>query len=364
MDCPRIPEMSYREFSARLHEQVMASRIPLSPTVEITERCNLRCAHCYINRPAADRKVRKRELSFSGWARIIDELTAEGSLWLLLTGGEPLLHPDFRDIYTHAKKRGMIITLFTNGTLISPEMADFLEDLPPFSVEITVYGRTQGTYEAVTGVPGSYEKCLRGIDLLLDRKVRLELKTVAMTLNAHELGDLKAWAKNLGSTFRFDPVLSSRLDGGRAPVAVRLPLEEVVKLDLQDEERMRNWRRYLDKFLSQPRSDRLYYCGAGVNSCHVDSYGQLFICIMSRAVGYDLTAGSFREGWVDFLPKLRRLKIREDYPCNRCNLNILCEQCPGWALVESGDPETPVDYLCRLAHLRAQAFGIVTASNT
>ena len=92
----------------------------------------------------------------------------------------------------------MIINLFSNGTLITPDLADFLRDVTPFQVEITVYGRTRETYEAVTRVPGSYERCLRGIDLLMARRIPLALKTVVMTINAHELWDLKTWAEGLG----------------------------------------------------------------------------------------------------------------------------------------------------------------------
>jgi MoaA/NifB/PqqE/SkfB family radical SAM enzyme len=73
-------------------------------SAEVTARCNLRCAHCYINLPADDRAARQRELSLQDWRRIIDEIVAEGCLWLLFTGGEPLVRPDFPDIYLHAKK--------------------------------------------------------------------------------------------------------------------------------------------------------------------------------------------------------------------------------------------------------------------
>jgi radical SAM protein with 4Fe4S-binding SPASM domain len=359
MECPHIPEIPYREFSERLHIQGVNLRLPLGASMEVTARCNLRCAHCYINRLAGDREAQKWELSFKEWSRLLDEMAGEGCLWLLLTGGEPLLRPDFRDIYRYAKKRGMIVTLFTNGTLITPELADFLQDWPPFAVEISVYGRTKATFEAVTRVPGSYEKCLRGIDLLLARQMPLALKTTVMTLNAHELWDLKAWAEGLGVRFRYDPEINARLDGGQEPVALRLSPEEVVEFDLRDEARLQDWQRYWERFGRPPDSDYLYTCAAGIASFHLDSYGQMQICMLSRTLSYDLLRGSFRQGWLEFIPRLRQQKPQGDYPCGRCALIKLCDQCPGWASLESGDPETPVTYLCRITHLRAEILGIV-----
>ncbi len=201
-------------------------------------------------------------------------MSAAGALWLFFTGGEPLLRPDFGDIYLAAKRAGLLITLFTNGTLITPETADFLHDLRPFAVEITVYGLTQATYEQVTRAPGSHERCFRAIDLLLDRGVPLVLKTSVMTLNVHELWDLQQWAESLGVTFRFDAVINARLDGGKNPVDVRLAPKEVAALDLKDDRRMSEWREFVKKYLAPPPDpELLFHCGAGLNNFHVDAYG-------------------------------------------------------------------------------------------
>ena len=148
-----------------------------------------------------------------------------GCLWLLYTGGETFLRPDFLDIYTYAKKKGFLITLFTNGTLITPEIADYLAEWRPFSIEVTIYGRTRETYERVTGVAGSYERCLRGIRLLAEQRLPLKLKTMAFSVNRHELDAMKQFAGALGAEFRFDAMLNPRIDcsqepaGGAAPAA-------------------------------------------------------------------------------------------------------------------------------------------------
>lgn len=356
MSCPHIPEMSYREFGERLNSLTADKRLPLVASFDLTERCNLNCVHCYINQSAGDREIRARELDGRQWARILAEAATEGCLFLLLTGGEPLLRPDFQEIYTYAKKLGMLITLFTNGTLITPALADFLRDYPPLQVEITVYGRTLSTYEAVTRTTGAFEKCMRGIELLLARQIPLKLKTMVMTLNAHELWDLKAWAEGLGVQFYYDPVLNPRLDGGKEPLALRLSPEEVVEFDLRDETRLQSWQEFVAKFGKAPESEYLYQCGAGVESAHVDAFGKMHICTMSRSAGFDLTRKPLKAGWDDFLPRLRNQKPRGDYPCGQCALISLCGQCPAWAVMENGDPERAVSYLCRIGHLRAETL--------
>jgi MoaA/NifB/PqqE/SkfB family radical SAM enzyme len=187
--------LNYEDFSLGLHQRVVAQRIPLIGTIEVTRRCPLTCAHCYNNLPMADQGARRSELTYDEHCRILDEITEAGCLWLLYTGGAILARKDFLDIYTYAKQKGLIITLFTNGTLITPRVADYLVQWRPFSVEITLYGRTKETYERLTGIPGSYQRCLQGIRLLMERSLPVKLKTVAVTSNKHEIWDMKRFVE-------------------------------------------------------------------------------------------------------------------------------------------------------------------------
>jgi radical SAM protein with 4Fe4S-binding SPASM domain len=357
MPCPSVPKIRYRELSKQLHDQAGSSRIPITGSVELTARCNLRCAHCYISRPADSGEARQGELSLAAWRRIIDEITAEGCLWLCLTGGEPLLRPDFLEIYTYAKEKGLLIILFTNGTLITPHIADHLAEYRPFVTEISIYGASRKTYEAVTRVPGSYERCLRGIQLLLARGLPLKLKTVLMNLNKHELERMKHWAAELGVPFRYDPLITPKLDGSLEPCSLRVPPEEVVALDLADAQRCQEWQALMQKFTaSLPQPEYLYFCGAGIGAFHLNFRGELCLCLMVRQPAYHLPSGSFREGWDNFMVRMRQQKRQSSIPCTRCELIVLCGQCPGWALLEHGDPEGKVDYLCQIAHLRGASF--------
>ena len=164
MSCINIKKIGYSKFSDHLHEKYSHDNIPLNVGWEITHRCNLKCSHCYI-----DPNANKKELNTDEVYSILDKLADAGCLWLLFTGGEPFMRKDFLEIYTYAKKKGFIITIFTNGTLIDEKAVIHLKRYRPFSIEITLYGATKQTYEKITGVPGSFNNCLKGIRLALDK---------------------------------------------------------------------------------------------------------------------------------------------------------------------------------------------------
>lgn len=354
---------SYGDFSTALHRRSQARRTPVNGTIEITHRCPLACVHCYNNRAMDDAEARRNELTFEEHCRILDEIAEAGCLWLLYTGGEIFVRNDFLDIYTYAKQKGLLISLFTNGTPITPKVADHLSEWRPFSIEITLYGRTRATHERITHAPGSYEQCMRAIHLLLERRLPLKLKTVVMTLNRHELRPMQQFAKEeLGVEFKFDAMINCRLDCSRSPLAVRLGPQEIVELDLADSRRMAEWRRFAERFggLVHPpgRSGELFHCGGGINSFAIDPSGRLGVCAFSRRETWDLRWGSFRDGWEQSLRNVRQKKITRRTKCVACKIKAICGMCPGNGELENGDAEEPVDFLCNVAHRRASALGL------
>jgi radical SAM protein with 4Fe4S-binding SPASM domain len=301
------------------------------------------------------------ELTTAEHFRILDELAETGCLWILFTGGEIFARRDFLDIYTYAKKKGFLITLFTNGTLISPKIADYLVEWRPFAIEITLYGHSKETYERLTGVPGSYDRCLRGIHLLLDRRLPLKLKSVAVSINKHEIGAMKKFAEDLGVGFTFDGMMSPRVDCSQSPLAVRLEPWELVKMDLEDPERVAEWKKFAERFnhvTSLDNDAEVYQCGGGVSGFAIDPLGKMSICVLSHFDTFDLRRGSLREGWEHFLHDVRRKKITRTTKCTSCQIKAMCGMCPANGELENGDPESPVDFLCHVAHLRAKALEI------
>jgi radical SAM protein with 4Fe4S-binding SPASM domain len=352
--------INYGEFSSQLHSRVRSERIPTEAIIEVTRRCPLECAHCYNNLPMADQSAKRSELTYEEHCRILDELAEIGTLWLLFTGGEIFARRDFLDIYTYAKRKGFLVTLYTNGTLLTEKIADYLQEWRPFSIEITLYGRTKETYERLTGIPGSYEKCLRGIQLLKERGLPLKLKTVAVTVNKHEVFEMGRFAEEeLGVEFKYDSLMSPRIDCSDSPLAVRLSAEEVVEFDLADAERQGAWHQ-LAADLQNPVvwGDDVYHCGGGLTSFAVDPEGKMSICVLSHRDVYDLRRGSVVEGWDGFLSKVRSRKMTRPSKCATCQIRASCGMCPANGELENGDPEAPVDFLCEVTHLRTHALGL------
>src|SRR5271168_5609602 len=190
-----MEQLTYGAFSADLHEKQAGKRAPMQVSIEVTRRCPLEGQHCYNNLPMSDEQARGREMPTGEHFRMLDELVEMGCFWLLYTGGEIFARKDFLEIYTYAKKKGFLITLFTNGIMVNEQIADYLVEWPPFAIEITLYGRTRETYEALTAIPGSYDRCLRGIKLLKERGLPLKLKTVATSINKHEIFAMKQFAE-------------------------------------------------------------------------------------------------------------------------------------------------------------------------
>jgi radical SAM protein with 4Fe4S-binding SPASM domain len=360
---------SYSRFSSLIHQKYLGKRAPVEVSIEVTRRCPLECLHCYNNLPMGDQSARQAELTLEEHCKLLDQLVEAGCLWVLYTGGEIFARKDFVQIYKEAKQRGFLITLFTNGTLITEKIADLLVQWRPFAIEITLYGATRETYETLTQVPSSFERCMKGIRLLKERGLPLKLKTVPTTVNRHEIYQMKRLAEEeLGVEFKFDPLINPRIDCSASPLQVRLSPEEVVALDYHDPKRREEYRRLATRELGESGREKrnpnqVYFCGGGVNSCAIDPAGKMTICVISHQDAYDLRSGSFQEGWNTFLLEARTKPKTRRTRCDDCRIQSLCSMCPANGELEMGDPESPVDFLCQVAHLRAYALGMEVPSH-
>ena len=362
-----MEEQKYGDWSLEVHQRLAGKRVPIGGSIELTQRCNNACVHCYNNLAAGDNAALASELSLDEHCRIIDEIVDFGCLWLLLTGGEIFLRRDFLDIYTYAIQKGLLVTLFTNGTLINTATADYLAQLPPFSIEITLYGSTRETYESITRVPGSFDRCLTGIRLLKARSLPLKLKTMAIAQNKREIFDMKRFVeKGLGLEFKFDAMINPRRDCSQSPLEVRLSPVEIVALDLEDPDRMDEWKQFAARLKNSRQGSgqagKLYQCGGGFHSFAIDSFGHLSACTLSGQT-YDLRRGNFKEGWETHLYNLRQTRITRKTKCSECPIRSLCGMCPANSELECREAETPVDFLCQVGHLRSHLLGIDIASH-
>jgi radical SAM protein with 4Fe4S-binding SPASM domain len=354
-NCAHIDWPDDEVFFRDLFGRARAARVPLAGTLELTRRCNLRCVHCYLGPQARVQAAADREMTTAQVLGIIDQVVAAGCLSLLITGGDPLLRRDFAEVYRHARLSGLDVTVFTNGTLVTERTVDLFRDLPPRMVEITLYGATAETYDRIAGVAGAYERCLAGIRMLHDGGIRLGLKTMLMTANGHEFGGIEELARGFGARFRFDPLLTCRLDGGREPLGFRVAPHDAVRLEFADLERCQLWSRFREEHPVIAVSDKVVQCGAAETGFHVDAFGNLQPCLMLGDVSYDLRCGTFAEGWAH-IASVRDVRATAGNRCTACELRPYCGYCPGLLGLESGDPERHSDYLCAMGAERLHAI--------
>jgi radical SAM protein with 4Fe4S-binding SPASM domain len=351
MACAQIPELPLDEFSREVVAKWLENRVPLSGSLELDLRCNLRCLHCY-----RDGEWPSGILTTDEVKRILDEIAAAGTIWILFTGGEIFLRPDFFEIYEHARRLGLRVTLFTNGTTLTERIADTLKEQPPEMVEVSLYGFSQETYEKVTGIPGSRAKCYRGVELLLERGLPVKLKTVVMRTNQHELEAMARYAEGHGVRFKFDAMINPNFNGALVPCNVRMSPEEAVDLEFSIPGRLEEFRRYFED-RKDYRSSRIFSCGAGSRTFHIDPYGQMMMCLLLREPAFSLKERSFVEIWNEMFPPVYNRMRNPDHQCNSCNFVSLCGKCAAWSQMEKGSIESRVEWSCEVGHRRAAKLG-------
>ncbi|MDA0323804.1 MAG: radical SAM protein [Verrucomicrobia bacterium] len=354
-----------QEWLRGLKQRAAHLRVPLRGMLELTSRCNLRCVHCYLGSQDEQHARREEEMSTERVKSLIDEIIKAGCLYLTITGGDPMMRRDFREIYTYARVQGLLVTVFCDAILVTDKILELFKAYPPRMVEVSIYGATAPTYERVTRVPGSFPKALEGIRALIDHGIRVRLKTVLMELNKHEIHEMEGIAVHLGVPFRFDSAIFPCLPQGseeagtendHAPLDLRVSPQEVVDIELASPERRRHWREAYGKASALPETDRLYSCGAGQTSFYVDPYANVSPCLMTSMHRHSLEGTTFRERWDNDLVKIREKKRSPDAKCAVGGMRGLCTACPGANYLETGDENHESEYSRQIAELRYNAI--------
>jgi radical SAM protein with 4Fe4S-binding SPASM domain len=340
-----VPRVGFAEFEKRLLAQAQAHHLPISGSFELTYRCNFECVHCY------EQDVREqRELSTERWCELVDQVADRGCLWLTLTGGEALLHPGFERIYERAIQRGLLVTVFSNGSLLTERIAQLFQRLPPRSVEVTLYGFSPETYARSTGRPRGFELAKAGIERMVRLGVKVQVKTMAFRETAADFAAIRAYSEGLGAGFRYDTVIHAALGGGKGPLAHRLSPEQSVALEATDAEALAQMR---SQHASAPRTDQVYRCGAGRVAFTIAPDGALQLCTLVRSLRFDLSQVDFTEAWDALGREVQRRYSSRDRRCSGCALRHMCGTCPGIGEVEGGDVEASIDHICETTHRRA-----------
>ena len=193
----------------------------MSVLLELTYACNLDCSFCYN-----DLSLSGQRLSLSQYRELLDDLASLGVLNLTLTGGEPLAHPHFFEIATHARSLGFVIRIKTNGHAVRGTVARRIrEEVDPFLVEVSVHGATAATHDRQTRVPGSFQRLVANIRTMKSLGLRVKANSVLTRWNEDEIEDLLALYDELDVAFQIDPEVKPRDDGDRTTLAIEASAE-------------------------------------------------------------------------------------------------------------------------------------------
>ena len=326
-------------------------RLPLKGSIDLTYRCNNNCRHCWLKSGDGIGELTTKEVK-----KLVDDARAFGCREWAISGGEPMLRPDFTEIFDYITSRVKHYSINTNGTLITREIAELMRRKG--SKMVALYGATAEVHDHVTRNPGSFEATMKGFSFLKEANAGFTVQLIPMKDNFHQFEEMKALAKSLSPHWRIGaPWLylsaEASCEKNAEIMAQRLSPLDVVELDLPDLSRLN------EEDLAHPKcrkgDDHLFdSCIAIRRDFHSDPYGMMSFCcyIKDPEMRYDLRKGSFQNFWDKYVPSLiGKIRGGDEYlkNCGSCELRQDCRWCPVYGYLEIGRYSAPVDYLCEVA---------------
>ncbi len=346
-------------------------RLPIEGSLDLTYRCNNNCLHCWLRISPGDRDMQAQELSLEEIRGIVDEARSMGCRRWSISGGEPMLRPDFPEIFDYITSHSASYSINTNGTLITPEIAVLMKKKG--TKMVALYGATPEVHDRVTRNPGSFKATMRGFEYLKEAGAGFTVQLIPMRENYHQYPDMVALAKSLSPHYRVGAAwlylsACSSEERNSEIAAQRLDPADVISLDnpnVSYEEHHEAVHSYQTDASEDPSAapsdDRLFArCIQGRRDFHIDPYGRMTFCSFIKDPGlrYDLRKGSFQEAWDEFIPSLAdRIRGGKEYldNCGSCDKRSDCRWCPVYAYLEHGRYGAKIDYLCKVAG-EARAF--------
>lgn len=331
------------------------ARIPISASFELTPCCNLQCDMCFIEMKASEAKAYGGLKKLDFWLRLAQELKEMGTLFILLTGGEPLLYPHFKELYQTLKKMGFIITLNTNGTCITEDVARMFSKYPPRRVNVTLYGASKDTYRRLCHHAEGFEQCMRGISLLCTYGIDTKLNVSVVKENKHEFDEILAIGDRFGipsevNTYMFP--CSRSYHKGMGVTEARLEAEEGGKYDAlyQKHKYGADFHEVVSATLREAEEAAPYQneivitCRAGKSSAWINWQGKMTPCVLMEYPAVNLEEVSAKEAWNSLEEMITKLPTHSD--CKGCKLWKLCQVCYASVSLEK-QHNGNVSYLCR-----------------
>lgn len=327
--------------------EALRQQVPISVLFELTNRCNEDCKHCYVDLGDVHDELTREEAE-----RILDELHAMGTLFLTFTGGELFTRKDALPLVRYARNLGFALRIFSNGTLITPAVADEIASIGVVAVELSLYSMDADKHDGITRIPGSHAKTLRAARMLRERGVPTVVKAPIMAGLTREYQQVIAFAREIGAEYRFDPTLVVRYDLDDTPLTHRMNRADLLGI-------------CVDPHLGlavQPASgttpkDDQAICATARRVALISARGLVYPCSQRFPPAGSLREQSFREIW-ESSPLLLRLRniTSQDLPtCSGCHNNSFCGRCSLDSLFEDGDFFGPNSWACTQAEVRQEA---------
>ncbi|HET9955197.1 MAG TPA: radical SAM protein [Polyangiaceae bacterium] len=316
------------------------SGTPYSAMVEIADRCNEACVHCY------QVQGQKGELDTEQWKRIFRELAEMGVLFLTISGGEPTLRKDFIELVAFARQLRFAVKIYSNALNITPALAAELGRLAVHEVQISLYSHLARVHDSVTRVPGSFDRVVAATTHLRRVGVKVLLKTPLLSFNSSDFREYVDFVQSLDAEYALDPTLNPREDGSLEPTKFGIR-----KRDYFAVRRDGRMARLAGTAPKPIRSDaERMPCGACRGSVHVEPNGELRPCTL-----WNVPTGSalngVKEAWHNdaTATAIRSLTWKDLPDCSVCDLKRYCQRCFADAEQYAGNALAPYAQACRVA---------------
>lgn len=358
--------LTWEELEGKLYKDASLKRVPLLGQFELTSRCNLHCKMCYVCKRTDDKEAIQKERTAEEWISLAREARDAGMLYLLLTGGEVFLRKDFMYIYSEIAKMGFNIEIYTNATLITPEIAKALGKIPPSKLGVTIYGASPETYEKVCGNANGFNLAMRGIDLLLSEGITVWVRTTVVKGNVDDFDKIADYAADRGIEFGMISYISPRREGGgTCPEAERLSPSEVISFERHANEYLK--KKYAKNFtldkdscvleeeIPEAKSNEkiisevpdAFSCFAGKCAFWVTWDGKMTPCgLMDEPYTLPFDKG-FKNSWDNMKKGCSLIPVCTE--CQECSNKEVCTSCPAKSKAEIDCYDKPAPYLCELA---------------
>lgn len=256
------------------------------------------------------------------------------------------MRKDFPEIYSYAKLKGFLISVFTSGYSINKEILRIFKRQPPFVLEMTLNAVTRDLYERISGVRGSFSKVMKNIRALLRDNIPLKIKTQVTRDNIGHIPQIRKFLSKLGLVFRPDLHLFARLNGDNLPCSLRVDPAKMISLF--DIKKM-NYDICLRKLAAGRNRNKLFQCTIGAGQeFHIDPYGNMFLCAGLRKPAVNVLKKTIGPVFKKLIHQVRGHRFLSDSKCVTCSMRKQCLFCPGRAYLETGDMEASSLYYCEL----------------